>query len=338
MILNKLMQWYDRMYMQLHFANLNKNKPRFPVFLVGIPRSGTTLMRLLLNNHPRISIPGETGILLQLYNSPGNPISFTNLLRFSPTSRAADALGSYVVEAYERLPLILKPKTHRGVINWLFSAYAKSQGKEFWGEKTPRHVDYVRDIIELFPEGTVLYMVRDPRAVVASYIRYKNAARRSPADVFISDTVEEAVSKYKRFMQSSISLDDITAARDIHFINYEELVFHPENVLRDVCEAMLRIEYRGKMLEYPSKAHTHLYSITSRKDGELLEWKLDNVRGVDPSLANRWKKELSEREICYINEHLREYLEWNRKVLRCKHWCSSQGSWTGERCEKTVSG
>jgi hypothetical protein len=288
----------------------------FPVFILGIPRSGTTFLRLLLNNHPQIAIPDETGIFLQLYNRPGQPKSILKLLNYAPNAIVTNALGVEIIEAYKKLSIILKPKTPSKIIDWLFSAYARSQNKKIWGEKTPIHLEYIKDILKIFPQGRIIYLLRDPRAVVSSYLRYKDARNRTANDVFISDSVEEAVTKYKQFMQSSITFDNIAKQKTIYFINYEKLVLETQKQLKYICEQILEVEYSEKMLDYAATANLHLTNKTSRKKGNLHEWKSDNTREIDEKLVDRWKQELSNLQIKYINKELSSYIEWQDKIFK----------------------
>lgn len=289
---------------------------RLPVFIVGVPRSGTTLLRLLLNAHPDIAIPDETGMLLQLYVHPGKPRPLLPRIRTVPRLRAAEALGPDIVERYRRTRIWNRPVTVRGILDSLFSEYARVEGKRYWGEKTPAHVDYVADIARLFPRGTILYVVRDPRAVVASYLRYGTAPDRTEKDDFVSDSIEEAVSKYRSYVQISLALDPETMPRCLYFVSYERLVDRPRKEMTRICESLLGIPFSDQMLQYAENASSALSGKSSKRaDGTVLSWKKDNTRTVTAALKNRWQEELSDRQVAYVEYELADCIAWNQQML-----------------------
>ncbi len=199
---------------------------RLPIFIVGTPRSGTTLLRLMLNSHPQIAIPDETNIMAWLYKRPGRPRVL--LPKASNVRNLAAAFGVDLAAEFDKLARHRRPRGRRNKVAWFFERYAHQRGKEYWGDKTPRHARYVRELKSLFPEGTVVFMLRDPRAVVASCLRYRDSSLRSEADFWICETLEEAVARYRIYIRPAID-----HAESVELVRYEDLVARPMERLRD---------------------------------------------------------------------------------------------------------
>ena len=163
---------------------------RLPIFIVGTPRSGTTLLRLLLINHPDIAIPDETNIMDWLYKKPGKRRLL--LPRASDAGNLTTAFGMNLAAEYDSLKRHKRPRSRRDKVAWFFERYAHQRGKQYWGDKTPGHAPYASELKDLFPESTFVFMLRDPRAVVASLLRYKGSSLRTERDFWICDRLEEA--------------------------------------------------------------------------------------------------------------------------------------------------
>jgi hypothetical protein len=270
-----------------------------PVFIVGTPRSGTTLLRLLLNNHPQIAIPDETGIMNWLYKNPGQPrILLPNASR---THNLATAFGVDLAAEFDALRRYQRPRGRRAKIVWFFERYAHQKGKRYWGDKTPGHARYIRELKSLFPEGTIVFMLRDPRAVVASFLRYKESELRTKGDFWICDTLDEAVHRYRRFIRPAIDF-----AQHVEFVRYEELVAEPVDSLHGLCH-ILGLEFNARMLEYDGERE--FFEGASKREGVLPEWKGQALRGIDPTLVDNWRHEFTSDDIEYLDRALSPFLD-----------------------------
>ena len=137
-----------------------------PVFVVGVPRSGTTLLRRLLNAHPSLHLTFEA--------------SYFTLVRSLPSRVTASAFRDAWVGslpfAWQRVPThersiaapVGPPPRDPRWMTALMAYCARRQGKTRWGDKSPFHLYELGPILHAFPDARVVHIVRDPVAVVRS--------------------------------------------------------------------------------------------------------------------------------------------------------------------------
>jgi len=176
-----------------------------PIFVVGSMRSGSTLLRLILDSHPNIAIGAETGFMAGLHAA-----------REIPGWRYGKGwfgrLGWSEIDFDERL---------REFYSGLFQRYAQDQGKTRWGEKTPLHTEHIDEMARVFPDAVFVGIVRHPGAV-ASSLRKNFHYGFADAVGYWEQTNTEMVRAGSRL------------AERFMLCRYEDLVVEPELVLRAV--------------------------------------------------------------------------------------------------------
>ena len=142
-----------------------------PIFIVGFPRSGTTLLASLIARHPDVALPPETGLLLpaqywsirQHWNNAAPPPS-------SACARLIRDLGLDV----DTVQAVVRESPHRGpqaFLHSLLSCYALRQGKPRWAEKSPLHLHYLKRLLRWYPTARVVCLTRDGRDAVPSLMK-----------------------------------------------------------------------------------------------------------------------------------------------------------------------
>jgi len=174
-----------------------------PIFVVGCPRSGTTLVRNLLDSHPNIACGEETQFLTELV---------------AIEQHHWDRLVDYGIERAAWREHV------RDLFSWLHDEYARRQGKIRWADKSPSYALILDYIEALYPDCQVLHVIRDGRDVLASYQErwgwrgattaitdwptHVRAARRwgeqHPEDRYMEIKYEELVTDTKGVMGSVI--------------------------------------------------------------------------------------------------------------------------------------
>src|SRR5689334_4978208 len=136
-------------------------------FIVGLSRSGTTLLRLMLDAHPELAIPPETHFIpegAKACQEPGAPRA-ASLKGFPSTSTWSDFhLAADMLEA--RIASI-EPFDLSDALRAFYGLYAERFGKRRWGDKT-NHLWNLKLIQSLLPEARFIHIVRDGRDVALS--------------------------------------------------------------------------------------------------------------------------------------------------------------------------
>lgn len=172
-----------------------------PIFIVGCPRSGTTLLRLMLDSHPAISCGPEThfvAVLEQVMNR------WPALQRYGfDEDYWYDKLAE-LVDSFQR-------------------DYAARRGKQRWADKTPRYALHLPFIDKLFPSCQVIHLIRDGRDVVASH-----------RDSWGYKSAVGAPDKWRSFITAARAWGATVPAERYSELRYEDLVADPETSLRRI--------------------------------------------------------------------------------------------------------
>jgi len=273
--------------------------------IVGVPRSGTTLLRMMMDAHPELAIPPETGFLpplLDIQASAGSTRTAVDLITgfhtWSDFHIAAKDLLAEVERGLDATPA--------DVARTFYRLYAARFGKRRWGDKTPTYGAALDRIESLLPEARFIHIIRDGRDVMLSV----RSLWFRPGE-----TVEACAEDWSARLGETRAL----ASRAAHYleVRYETLVTAPEPTLREICRfADLRFE--PQMLGYHRDAAARLAEHEARyaADGSLLVSKAqraDSQRFVtEPPRADRigrWKTELTREELQRFDAVAGEWLE-----------------------------
>jgi hypothetical protein len=214
-------------------------------FVVGVNRSGTTLLRLMLDAHPDLAIPPETHFVPDLIaRAERRGVTAEDLVAVVVAQREWGDLGFTEEELLERFRSV-SPLTATGALRSFYEAYAGRAGKSRWGEKTPAYAKSMVRIHRVLPEARFVHLLRDGRDVWLSR-RKSSATPPSAARVAV---------RWKERIQRARD----QAPRVPHYleVRYEDLVLDTEPVLRRVCE-FIELEFDPAMLEYHERAEERL--------------------------------------------------------------------------------
>lgn len=271
-----------------------------PVFIIGNPRSGTTLLRLMLNNHRSIVVPPECGFAVwwyQKYGDWGKESSYDQqmMVRFLQdlsTSKKIetwnldfDTLGEFI--------RALQPENYSELVSCVYVFFGSSMGKRFrrWGDKNNFHILWIGLLHELFPNALFVHIVRDGRDVACSYKKlasqriHSKYAPRLPNDIADIATewttnIEEAVSSF-----AAIGWDRVCEVR------YEDLVANTQAELMRVCD-FLNEPYDDRMLRY-----YELNRAEQQEPTEFLIWKAKTLERPTTSEIGKYQRELDNQDI-----------------------------------------
>lgn len=211
-----------------------------PLFLVGCGRSGTTMLRGMLNAHPELAIPPESHFIPALWRVRGR-FERGGTLDTRRMARAITRSSRFTQWEVPRELLERRIASARGggfveVVSAAFMAYADAHGKVRWGDKTPNYALDVALLAHIFPDARFVHLVRDGRDVALSLVEVPWWPWR----------LSEAAEVWARW--AGCARADGRALGDRYIeIRYERLVAEPERVLREVC-TFAGLGYRPSML------------------------------------------------------------------------------------------
>jgi len=264
--------------------------------ITGCPRSGTSLLAVMLDSHSRVAMPPETAFLTQLGQLAGGGDalrqSFFELVTCdrARVSNWSD-LGLDKAALAARLDAV-RPFAVGDGLRALYALYAERFGKARWGEKTP--TTNIIQVAAVLPEAHFLHIVRDPRATVPS-LRKTWFGGAQDIDAIARTWVQRVAAGR-------------AAARAVphfHELRYEDLVGDPAAVLRPVC-AFLSLGFEPGMLDYQAQGAARIASLRARvgADGEVVATREEragiHANLVRPPLAERvrsWESELTADEV-----------------------------------------
>ena len=206
-----------------------------PLFIGACPRSGTTLLRSVLNNHPDLAVPPETDFLIPMWcnrarwgdlREPANRRALAEWIFDTPGQGGLRIRGRISREkAIERVAAA--PPTLGSVIAACFELFAERKGKARWGDKRPRYSGYMAAIFQLFPDAQFVNVVRDPRAAVASQVAidFNEVDDELACSLVNWETAVRRVDLFAERLRPDQLLD----------VRYEDLVRDPRSILEHIC-------------------------------------------------------------------------------------------------------
>lgn len=265
-----------------------------PIFVVGPPRSGTTLTAKILGKHPNLFMPGETHffddvyldrerlgetfssesksrILDKLksiygrYNEPGDQVRVDRLM--ADCGRVDQMLQSW--------------RSYKEVLSSFMEVQMSDAGKVRWGNNTPRDIFHMRTILSFYPEAKIIVCIRDIRDFLLSYKGKWKQAR--------TGEIERLRKLYHPITTSLLWKSSI---RQIHWLRvevrsenllilpYERLVQEPELTVREIC-TMIGEEFEPGMLDVDG--HNSSHSVEEK--------------GIFNTSLGRWKQDLAPEEV-----------------------------------------
>jgi hypothetical protein len=248
-----------------------------PVVVLGVSRSGTTLLKAMLDMSSDLAIPSESYFIPQLWDRHGPwPDREAILADLGRIARACEwGVTPAVVRA--RLPA---EASFRDVIAAVYCSYAEARGKHRFGDKTPAYMQHLELLERVFPGAQYVHIVRDGRDAALSFLamrrrpRFNWARPRGLGDFACQWDLE--VRGARRF--------GVGVARGRYLeLSYEDLVAEPERRLREVC-AFLGLAFEPGMLEY----HREVRPETLQDHPRL---------AAPPTLRTRdWREQLAPRD------------------------------------------
>src|SRR5580692_2896772 len=213
--------------------------------IVGVPRSGTTLLRLMLDSHPLLAIPPETGFLASVCDlrksKPTARRLFELMTQFPPEAANWPDFNLDAGQLWQVLEKIQPFDLAEGVRGF-YRLYATNQGKLRYGDKTPTYGAHIRSIEQLLPEAHFVHIFRDGRDVCLSLRSMWFAPGRD-------------IPTLAAYWQQQFKATRTAGRRAASYmeVRYEDLVMQPEFHLNEICR-FLDLVFHPQMLSYWQRA------------------------------------------------------------------------------------
>lgn len=276
-----------------------------PIFVVGTPRSGTTLCAKILGRHSRLFMPGETHFFDDIYSRR------TELGEFDQNCKSmiCDRLRSLYArfnepEDQKRIDVLFEQfgdcsalmeswDSHSDVLSAFMESQMRMEGKMRWGNNVPRDIFHTETILSFYPHAKIVVCIRDVRDFLLSYKgKWKTTA---PEDVDRLKKLYHPVVTallWKTSMKRLPSIKAFVPRENLLIVRYEDLVTHPEKTIRALCETIGE-KFEEQMLDVDTYGSSHG----------------DKGKGIFSSSVGKWRKELSNEEIWIVQAICKRQLQ-----------------------------
>jgi len=246
-----------------------------PVFIVGMPRSGTTLVQGILCNTKKYFPMPETHFFVRAtYNLPEKNLSKENRKRIR-----RKLLKKSRIKIDREFPNDLT--TQKDIFEYLVDQF-NTDGSLTFLEKTPRHVFFYSKILEYYPDAKFICMIREPKNVVSSQLT--NSPKKNKSVIRLS----------LLYNKITTAILNIRNNNNVYTIKYEDLTTETEMVLKNTCN-FLNLPYASKLVDNvaapPEIVSSHEF------------WKKKNIdqEMIQKNKADKWRKALSPGQANIIN-------------------------------------
>lgn len=223
------------------------------VFIVGCPRSGTTLLRRVVNAHPQIAITPESHWVPRLFEkrkgmTPEGFVTPKLISRLLRHPRFVDLqIGR---DELDEIMQSNQPISYSSFVTSIFELYGKARGKPLVGDKTPGYVRKLHTLRALWPTVRFVHLIRDGREVCLSMLNWPKA-RKEPGNFasWKDDPVSTAALWWELNVRLGREAGKSIGPDQYYEIRYDSLVSDPEEQCAALC-AFLGVAFDDSMLRF----------------------------------------------------------------------------------------
>lgn len=227
----------------------------FPI-IVGCPRSGTSLLAVVLDSHPAFAMPPETAFLKHVAKLQGEAEAmrrrFVDIVTADRTPISNWSDFGLDRQAFAERIAAITPFTAAAGTRAFYTMYADSQHKARSGEKTPDNIFAMREIAALLPEACFIHVIRDPRDTALSWRK-----------TWFAPSQDFAV--LGRAWRHHVDVGRAAGAALPNYIEtrYEDLVLRPQIALPPLCE-FLGVDYVPAMIDSAAQGAARIARLQAR--------------------------------------------------------------------------
>jgi hypothetical protein len=223
------------------------------LFVVGCPRSGTTLLQRLLDAHPQLAVIDETrwidhwfaerkGVTSEGFATPALVSNLFGFRRFVQLGLARDEVEALVDGG--------RALSYPAFVTGIFDLYGKAQGKTLVGDKTPRYVRSVPMLHEFFPRARFVHLIRDGRSACLSVLSWHKAEKLAATfSTWRDEPVATAALWWEWQVRVGRESGSALGPGLYREVRYEEVVADPAAACVEAC-AFLDLPYDKAMIRF----------------------------------------------------------------------------------------
>lgn len=263
-----------------------------PIFIIGVGRSGTSLLQSMLHAHSQVTFLPETHFFRNYIAYPGIRQQMEAMLwsdlqkkleKDEDLKRAGVSVNALVEASHHDNPDMVK------LYDRLLSTYLDREGGRIVGDKDPRNIDHLQAIHRIYPAAKVLHIIRDPRDVLLSRMKAAWSAHRPYwMHLFIYSA---QFGKGRRLGQSLFGPAYLE-------VQYEQLIQQPEQVLTQICKH-IGVDFEPGMLTFGNAAKKLV-------DDSEMQWKKEVLGPLMSKNMAKWKSGLTPWQIRLTEKLCRE--------------------------------
>lgn len=277
-----------------------------PFFIIGNPRSGTSLFRLMLNSHEHLLVPPECGFLQWWHSkyqnwSADNSKSYDDISTYVNDLLTSKKIDDWNLEKKDLVDRIIKarPNTYGELSLIVYLSYNKSSKSILKiGDKNNYYIDHLATLDGIYPEAKYVHIVRDGRDVACSYLALNKLKSDSKYKPNLSSTIGAIASDWNSNLNRIITHLE---HRDHLTIKYEDLIINTKHTLKQVSD-FLQVDYSDQMLNYYKHDHND-------EPKSTLDWKTKTLEPPDKTNLNKFHTLLTAEQIRVFNELNRDLLD-----------------------------
>jgi hypothetical protein len=282
-----------------------------PIFIGGLIKSGTSLLRAMLGQHSQIS----SGLETYWFDMNWKAKSRDQLTETGLPTRYEDSLdqqleriGGFFDIKQDELKLIKTlSDSPENFLDRLMVSYSKNLNKQRWVEKTPGNILHIPRILKYWPTAQFLVCARSPLDVYSSCLE---AGRWNDVETFVG--------LWRRYYEAfnDATQQGYLAKKNVMLIHYEHLTEDPSSLFQKIC-SFLDLPFQEDMSKYKGQSDDYkkVLAITGKRSTTLERMKY-------PLLKDRidiYKRVVPETDIIKINELMKnssaldlwaKFLEW----------------------------
>ena len=263
---------------------VGNNKINKRILIVGVARSGTTLLQSMLYSHSGIFSFPETHFFDYTIPTP----KIARLFKVHG-KKSHSIIREYFSRINASRNITFSDKKYFSTRGWvkyiieILDEFTRNNGYNIWLEKTPRHLNYINVIERATEDSFFLHVLRPGKDVVASLYGVSN---KNPHRFGGKQSIDDCIKRWQKEVKLSLK----HGSKQNHIlVRYEKLIQQPREILQKICDR-LSLPFQKQMLEYQNKA--------------------DNLRFPEETWKEKNSKSLSKGDKFsrYFNKQEQEYI------------------------------